>query len=111
MQRWQDSIIGYDEAGNAIHSLPWGNGIADSMGDMAVNVLGALVVCVITYVILVKKPGWMTGVLIVSEKKLRLAAQARVEEAIAQDTPVPDFKGMMEAELQKRKRRKREKEN
>lgn len=111
MQRWQDSIIGYDEAGNAIHSLPWGNGIADSMGDMAVNVLGALVVCVITYVILVKKPGWMTGVLIVSEKKLRLAAQARVEEAIAQDVPVPDFKGMMEAELQKRKRRKREKEN
>lgn len=107
MQRWKDSVIGYDENGNAIHSLPWGNAIADSMGDMAVNIAGALIVCVIFYLILVKKPQWVSGVLIISEKKLRIMAEERVDELIAQDVPVPDFKAMMEQELQKHRRHRR----
>lgn len=105
MQRWKDSIIGYDEAGNAITSIPYGSGLKDSMGDMLVNILGALGVCIITYIILIKKPHWMESRIIVSDKRQRRIAEQRVEEKIAAGEPVPDFKAMFEEELKKKKRR------
>lgn len=105
MQRWKDSIVGYDEAGNAITSVAYGSGLKDSMGDMFVNILGALGVCILTFIVLVKKPHWMEGRIIASDKRLRRIAVQRVEEKIAADEPVPDFKAMFEAELKKKNRK------
>lgn len=110
MQRWKDSIVGYDEAGNAVHSLAYGNGLSDSMGDMFVNVLGALAVCVATYLVMIKKPQWMSGLLIMSEKRMRRIAAARVEELAAADALVPDFDaGRSDTRRKRRKSAKRRK--
>lgn len=110
MQRWKDSIIGYDEAGNAVTSIPYGSGLKDSMGDMFVNILGALGVCVITFVVLIKKPHWLEGKVIASDKRLRTIAEQRVEEKIAADEPVPDFKAIFEEEIARKKAKKRKKD-
>lgn len=104
MQRWQDSIVGYDENGNAVHSVLWGSGLSDSMQDMAVNVLGAFAVCVFTFIVLVKKPQWLEGRLIASEKRLRAAAQLKVEEKLAAGEPVPDFAALMAENGRKRRK-------
>ncbi|MFQ7035889.1 MAG: hypothetical protein ACLRTQ_09575 [Candidatus Borkfalkia sp.] len=32
MQRWQDSIVETLPNGDTVHSVPWGNAIADTMG-------------------------------------------------------------------------------
>lgn len=103
MQRWQDAIVDYTEEGNAIVSVPYGSGLKDSMGDMFVNILGALGVCIISFFVLVKKPHWMEGRIIASDKRLRMVATEKVEEKIARDEPVPDFKALFEAELKKKK--------
>lgn len=107
MQRWKDGIIAYDEAGNAITSVPWGSGLKDTMGDMAVNILGALCVCIISFIVLIKKPQWMEGKLIASDKRLRAVALERVEAKIAAGEPVPDFKAMFEEEMQRREARRK----
>lgn len=91
MQRWKDSIIGYDEAGNAITSVPWGSGLNDSMQDMIVNIIGAFSVCLIFYFVLSKKPEWMRSNLIVSDRTLHEIAVLNVEEKIARGEPMPAF--------------------
>lgn len=103
MQRWKDAVVGYTEDGNAIVSIPYGSGLRDSMGDMFVNILGALGVCIISFFVLVKKPHWMEGRIIASDKRLRMVATEKVEEKIARDEPVPDFKALFEAEQKKKK--------
>lgn len=103
MQRWKDAVVGYTEDGNAIVSIPYGSGLKDSMGDMFVNILGALGVCIISFFVLVKKPHWMEGRIIASDKRLRMVATEKVEEKIARDEPVPDFKALFEAEQKKKK--------
>ena len=69
MQRWQDSIVETLPNGDAVHSVPWGNAIADTMGDMIVNVVGSFVMCVIIYVSMKKKPDWFKGKVIMTEKQ------------------------------------------
>jgi uncharacterized membrane protein YjdF len=97
MQRWQDAVVMvdgqvyYDENGYALTSIPYGSGLKDSMGDMFVNIIGALVVSVITFFVLSYHPQWLLSRLIVSEKKMRQIAKLHVEEQIAGDVPVPDF--------------------
>ena len=69
MQRWQDSIVETLPNGDTVHSVPWGNAIADTMGDMIVNVVGSFVMCVIIYVSMKKKPYWFKGKVIMTEKQ------------------------------------------
>ena len=69
MQRWQDSIVETLPNGDTVHSVPWGNAIAYTMGDMIVNVVGSLVMCVIIYVSMKKKPDWFKGKVIMTEKQ------------------------------------------
>ena len=69
MQRWQDSIVETLPNGDTVHSVPWGNAIADTMGDMIVNVVGSFVMCVIIYVSMKKKPDWFKGKVIMTEKQ------------------------------------------
>ena len=77
MQRWQDSIIegaeivvnGQPVAGTA-HDVPYGNGLADTMGDMFINIVGCLVVCVVSYLGMKKKPHWFEDKVILTEKQL-----------------------------------------
>ncbi len=109
MQRWKDAIVDYTEEGNAVlnQETPYGSGLKDCMGDMFVNILGALVVCVISFFVLVKKPHWLEGRVIASDKRLRAIAAERVEEKIARDEPVPDFKALFEAQLEKKKKRRK----
>lgn len=64
MQRWQDSIIGEipkaTATGEFIISSARGSGLNDTMGDMIVNVLGALGVCIYAYIGMKIKPDWFT---------------------------------------------------
>ena len=69
MQRWQDSIVETLPNGDTVHSVPWGNAIADTMGDMIVNVVGSFVMCVIIYVSMKKKTDWFKGKVIMTEKQ------------------------------------------
>ncbi len=69
MQRWQDSIVETLPNGDTVHSVPWGNAFADTMGDMIVNVVGSFVMCVIIYVSMKKKPDWFKGKVIMTEKQ------------------------------------------
>lgn len=69
MQRWQDSIVETLPDGGTVHNVPWGNAIADTMGDMIVNVVGSFVMCVIIYVSMKKKPDWFKGKVIMTEKQ------------------------------------------
>ena len=69
MQRWQDSIVETLPNGDTVHSVPWGNAIADTMGEMIVNVVGSFVMCVIIYVSMKKKPDWFKGKVIMTEKQ------------------------------------------
>ena len=113
MQRWKDGVIatnpeGYPE-GSVVSSVPYGSGLKDSMGDMFVNVLGALGVCVISFVILVKKPQWFEGRVIISEKKMKKLAEERVDGYIAAGQPAPDFKALYEKELNDKFLRRRAK--
>ena len=95
MQRWQDSIIegaqvvvdGAAVDGTA-HSVPYGNAIRDTMGDMFVNVIGCLVICAISYVGMRMRPHWFENKVILTEKQFR-AMLAREEQQ--SDEPVVDL--------------------
>ncbi len=110
MQRWKDGVIAYDPEGypegSVVSSVAFGSGLKDSMGDMFVNVLGALGVCVISFFILVKKPQWFEGRIIISEKKLRRIAEEWVEAYIAAESPLPDFSALLGEEDKKRRVRR-----
>lgn len=84
MQRWQDSIVEQLPNGDTVHSVPWGNAIADTMGDMIVNVVGSFVMCVIIYVSMKKKPDWFQGKVIMTEKQFEKIVMK--EETIVADT-------------------------
>lgn len=88
MQRWQDSIIEGAEViadgetvNAAAHSVPWGNAIADTMGDMIVNVIGSLVMCALIYVSMKKKPNWFTGKVIMTEKQFKRLVMQKQENS------------------------------
>ena len=104
MQRWQDSIIQDAEIfvnGEAVegtaHSIPYGNGLRDSMEDMIVNIVGCLIVCVFAYIGMKKKPNWFENKVILTEKQFkrmvrelaeRNAAAGRAEGAVPAEQAV-----------------------
>lgn len=69
MQRWQDGLILAEGAelpratasGMYVLSNPRGSGLLDTMGDMMVNIFGALAVCIYAYVGMKLKPNWFTS--------------------------------------------------
>lgn len=70
MQRWQDGIVETLENGNVISSVPYGSGLKDSMGDMGVNILGCLGVCIYAFVGMKLKPDWFDGKLLLSTSQI-----------------------------------------
>lgn len=70
MQRWQDGIVETLENGNVISSIPYGSGLKDSMGDMGVNILGCLGVCIYAFVGMKLKPDWFDGKLLLSTSQI-----------------------------------------
>ncbi len=100
MQRWQDSILQNAQIvqdGEIVdgtpHSIPYGNGLKDTMTDMIVNILGCLVVCVSAYVGMKRKPNWFVNKVILTEKQLRqLLVENESEEAssVAADAAAAD---------------------
>lgn len=83
MQRWQDSIVETLPNGNTVHNIPWGNAIADTLGDMIVNVIGAFVMCTIIYISMKKKPDWFQGKVIMTRKQFEEIIMKQDEEAQA----------------------------
>lgn len=83
MQRWQDGITETLENGSVISSVPYGSGLKDTMGDMAVNILGCLGVCVYALVGMKLKPDWFDGKLILTDHQIdALAAQKASEDLV-----------------------------
>lgn len=83
MQRWQDGITETLENGSVISSVPYGSGLKDTMGDMTVNILGCLGVCVYALVGMKLKPDWFDGKLILTDHQIdALAAQKASEDLV-----------------------------
>ena len=83
MQRWQDGITETLADGSVISSVPYGSGLKDTMGDMAVNILGCLGVCVYALVGMKLKPDWFDGKLILTDHQIdALAAQKASEDLV-----------------------------
>lgn len=83
MQRWQDGISETLADGSVISSVPYGSGLKDTMGDMAVNILGCLGVCVYALVGMKLKPDWFDGKLILTDHQIdALAAQKASEDLV-----------------------------
>lgn len=84
MQRWQDGITETLADGSVISSVPYGSGLKDTMGDMAVNILGCLGVCVYALVGMKLKPDWFDGKLILTDHQIdALAAQKASEDLVS----------------------------
>lgn len=84
MQRWQDGITETLENGSVISSVPYGSGLKDTMGDMTVNILGCLGVCVYALVGMKLKPDWFDGKLILTDHQIdALAAQKASEDLVS----------------------------
>lgn len=100
MQRWQDSLVLPDGAvippataeGTFVINGPRGNGLIDTMGDMMVNVLGCLGVCIYAYVGMKLKPDWFTARVMLTKKDI-LALEEEgavvVDETIAENIRRP----------------------
>lgn len=71
MQRWKDGVIWSEELGRYVSTDIRGSGLADSMQDMLVNIVGAVVVCVAALIGLRFRPDWFEGKLLMSYKKFR----------------------------------------
>ena len=83
MQRWQDGITETLENGSVISSVPYGSGLKDTMGDMTVNILGCLGVCVYALIGMKLKPDWFDGKLILTDHQIdALAAQKASEDLV-----------------------------
>ena len=84
MQRWQDGITETLENGSVISSVPYGSGLKETMGDMTVNILGCLGVCVYALVGMKLKPDWFDGKLILTDHQIdALAAQKASEDLVS----------------------------
>ncbi len=98
MQRWQDSIIegaqivvdGQVVEGTA-HSVPYGNGIKDTMGDMLMNIVGCLVVCAVSYIGMRMRPRWFENKVILTEKQFRAMLEREAAGKDGDSRPVVDF--------------------
>ncbi len=85
MQRWQDGVVEYLENGNVISAVAYGSGLKDTMGDMMVNVLGCLCVCIYAFVGMKLKPDWFDGKLVMTasqiEEQAKLLAKKELEKS------------------------------
>lgn len=70
MQRWQDGLTQLPD-GSYVTDPAYGSGLKDSMTDMIVNVIGCLIVCVIAYIGMKRKPMWFENKVILTEKQFR----------------------------------------
>lgn len=86
MQRWQDGITETLENGSVISSVPYGSGLKDTMGDMAVNILGCLGVCVYALVGMKLKPDWFDGKLILTDHQIDALAAQKASEDLVMNT-------------------------
>ena len=86
MQRWQDGITETLENGSVISSVPYGGGLKDTMGDMAVNILGCLRVCVYALVGMKLKPDWFDGKLILTDHQIDAPAAQKASEDLVLNT-------------------------
>lgn len=90
MQRWKDSVTQTLEDGSVISTIPYGSGLKDTMGDMAVNILGCLGVCVYALVGMKLKPDWFDGKLILTDHQIEELAAQKAAEDIARETENDD---------------------
>ena len=98
MQRWQDSIVENLPGGNVVHDIPWGNAIKDTMGDMIVNVIGCVVVCIIIYISMKTKPDWFQGKVIMTEKQFQTLVMEQPNETSApSDVETEDLSDLTES--------------
>ena len=86
MQRWQDGITETLENGSVISSVPYGSGLKDTMGDMTVNILGCLGVCVYALVGMKLKPDWFDGKLILTDHQIDALAAQKASEDLVMNT-------------------------
>lgn len=82
MQRWKDGIVEILPDGNVISSIPYGSGLKDSMGDMFVNILGCLGVCVYAFIGMKLKPDWFDGKLILTKTQINDLAEELAEKEL-----------------------------
>lgn len=86
MQRWQDGITETLADGSVISSVPYGSGLKDTMGDMTVNILGCLGVCVYALVGMKLKPDWFDGKLILTDHQIDALAAQKASEDLVMNT-------------------------
>lgn len=103
MQRWQDSIIGEvangltsNTQGEYLHNIAGGNGLKDTMGDMIVNVFGALGVCIYGYIGMKIKPNWFTGKVILTKTDIEIL---KLERSISQNLNYSDSNNISNLEF------------
>ena len=86
MQRWQDGITETLADGSVISSVPYGSGLKDTMGDMTVNILGCLGVCVYALIGMKLKPDWFDGKLILTDHQIDALAAQKASEDLVMNT-------------------------
>lgn len=90
MQRWTDGVLETLEDGSVISAIPYGSGLKDTMGDMGVNIIGCLGVCIYAIVGMKLKPDWFDGKLILTRAQVtELAAEKAEEELNREDAAEP----------------------
>lgn len=84
MQRWQDGITQLPD-GSYVTSPAYGSGLKDTMTDMIMNVLGCLVVCIVAYIGMRRKPNWFVNKVILTEKQFRSIVIEKQNETIVEE--------------------------
>lgn len=84
MQRWQDGITQLPD-GSYVTSPAYGSGLKDTMTDMIMNVLGCLVVCIVAYIGMRRKPNWFVNKVILTEKQFRSIVIEKQSETIVEE--------------------------
>ncbi len=84
MQRWQDGITQLPD-GSYVTSPAYGSGLKDTMTDMIMNVLGCLVVCIVAYIGMRRKPNWFVKKVILTEKQFRSIVIEKQSETIVEE--------------------------
>lgn len=82
MQRWTDGVLETLEDGSVISAIPYGSGLKDTMGDMGVNIIGCLGVCIYAIVGMKLKPDWFDGKLILTQSQVETLAAEKAEEEL-----------------------------
>lgn len=84
MQRWQDGITQLPD-GSYVTSPAYGSGLKDTMTDMIMNALGCLVVCIVAYIGMRRKPNWFVKKVILTEKQFRSIVIEKQSETIVEE--------------------------